>query len=127
MREMIVDGTQDEASSLTLSEFGDGQRLTPPIDQKAERTREETAHAATCQDMEAIYNVQVKVQAILGRARLEVGELLRLRPGDIVPLDRRVGEAIDIFVNNRQVARGEVVLIDNGLGVTMTEIVKQDR
>jgi flagellar motor switch protein FliN/FliY len=45
----------------------------------------------------------------------------------VVELDRRVGEAIDIYVNNRLVARGEVVLVDEHLGVTMTEIVKADR
>ena len=42
-------------------------------------------------------------------------------------LDRKVGEAIDIYVNNRLVARGEVVVVEDKLGVTMTEIVKSDR
>ena len=61
---------------------------------------------------------------MLGRARMEVGELLRLGPGTVLELDRKVGEAIDIYVNNRLVARGEVVLVDDKLGVTMTEIIK---
>jgi flagellar motor switch protein FliN/FliY len=52
---------------------------------------------------------------------------LRLGPGTILELDRKVGEAIDIFVNNRLVARGEVVLVKDRLGVTMTEIIKADR
>lgn len=124
---MKMNRIEEESSSLTLSDFGEGQRLQPTVDQKAERVRDEPVQGGASQDMEAIYDVQVKVQAILGRATLEVGELLRLRPGDVVPLDRRIGEAIDIYVNNRQVARGEVVLVENGLGVTMTEIVKQDR
>ena len=51
---------------------------------------------------------------------------MQLGPGTIVELDRKVGEAIDIFVNNRLVARGEVVVIDERLGVTMTEIIKGD-
>jgi flagellar motor switch protein FliN len=45
----------------------------------------------------------------------------------VLELDRKVGEAIDIYVNNRQVARGEVVLVEDKLGVTMTEIIKAER
>ena len=56
-----------------------------------------------------------------------VGELLRLGPGTVLELDRKVGEAIDIYVNNRLVARGEVVLVEDKLGVTMTEILKAER
>ena len=52
------------------------------------------------------------------------GELLKLGRGAVLELDRKVGEAIDIYVNNRLVARGEVVLVDDRLGVTMTEIIK---
>jgi len=77
--------------------------------------------------LEAVHDVPVKVQAVLGRARMPVGELLHLTSGTVVELDRRVGEPVDIFVNDRLIARGEVVLIDNALGVTLTEIVRQDR
>jgi flagellar motor switch protein FliN/FliY len=77
--------------------------------------------------LESVFDVPVRVQAVLGRAAIEVNQLLKLAPGAVVELDRRVGEAIDIFVNDRLVARGEVVLVDEHLGVTMTEIVKQDR
>ena len=78
-------------------------------------------------DLEALFDVPVKVSAVLGRTRLPVGELLRLGPGAVLELDRKVGEAIDIYVNNRLVARGEVVLVEDKLGVTMTEIVKADQ
>ena len=54
-------------------------------------------------------------------------DLLKLGPGTVLELDRKVGEAIDIYVNNRLVARGEVVLVEDKLGVTMTEIIKADR
>jgi flagellar motor switch protein FliN/FliY len=78
-------------------------------------------------DLEAVFDVPVQVSAVLGRARMEVGELLRLGPGAVLELDRKVGEAIDIYVNNRLVARGEVVLVEEKLGVTMTEIIKADK
>ena len=75
-------------------------------------------------DLEAVFDVPVKVSAVLGRSQMDVGELLRLGPGAVIELDRKVGEAIDIYVNNRLVARGEVVLVEDKLGVTMTEIIK---
>jgi len=78
-------------------------------------------------DLEAVFDVPVQVSAVLGRARMEVGDLLRLGPGAVLELDRKVGEAIDIYVNNRLVARGEVVLVEEKLGVTMTEIIKSER
>ena len=53
-----------------------------------------------------------------------VAQLLQLTQGSVLELDRKVGEAIDIYVNNRLVARGEVVIVDERLGVTMTEIIK---
>lgn len=80
----------------------------------------------TPDDLEAVFDVPVKVQAVLGRSRMDIGTLLRLKTGMVVELDRRVGEPVDIFVNNRLIARGEVVLIDNTLGITLTEIVRQD-
>jgi flagellar motor switch protein FliN/FliY len=78
-------------------------------------------------DLEAVFDVPVHVSAVLGRTRMDVGDLLKLGPGTVLELDRKVGEAIDIFVNNRLVARGEVVLVKERLGVTMTEIIKADR
>ncbi|WP_240046749.1 flagellar motor switch protein FliN [Paracraurococcus ruber] len=79
-------------------------------------------------DLEAVYDIPVQVSAVLGRATMQVSQLLKLGRGAVVELDRKLGEAVDIYVNNRLVARGEVVMVDdNRLGVTMTEIVKSDR
>ena len=75
-------------------------------------------------DLEAVFDVPVTVSAVLGKSSMEVSELLKLGRGTIVELDRKVGEAIDIYVNDRLVARGEVVLVEDRLGVTMTEIIK---
>ncbi len=78
-------------------------------------------------DLEAVFDVNVNVSAILGKSTMEVSQLLKLAKGSVVELDRKIGEAIDIFVNDRLVARGEVVLVEDRLGITMTEIVKGDR
>ncbi len=84
------------------------------------------AETHTAHKLQAVFDIPVKVQAVLGKSSMEVNQLLRLSTGSVIELDRRVGEAIDIYVNDRLVARGEVVVVDEHLGVTMTEIVKQD-
>lgn len=85
-------------------------------------------HAPTqARELEAVYEIPVQVSAVLGKATMQVSQLLKLGRGAVVELDRKVGEAIDIYVNNRLVARGEVVVVDDRLGVTMTEIIKADR
>jgi flagellar motor switch protein FliN len=82
----------------------------------------------TVRELEAVYDIPVTVSAVLGKTTMQVSQLLKLGRGAVVELDRKLGEAIDIYVNNRLVARGEVVMVDDSrLGVTMTEIVKADR
>lgn len=92
---------------------------------------EDLGHASAESDLadglEAVHDVPVRVQAVLGRSRMPIGELLRLQTGMVIELDRKVGEPVDIFVNDRLIARGEVVLIDESLGVTLTEIVQSEK
>src|ERR1700739_4970699 len=97
----------------------------PPISDVGYSEDEQAARIAAA--LEAVFDVPVQVSAVLGRSKMDVGELLKLGPGTVLELDRRVGEAIDIYVNNRLVARGEVVLVEDKLGVTMTEILKAER
>lgn len=75
-------------------------------------------------DLEAVFDVPVRISVILGRVRVPVANLLKMDVGTVVELDRQVGEAVEIYVNDRLVARGEIVLVENRLGVTMTEIIK---
>ena len=76
--------------------------------------------------LSAIYDIPVQLAAVLGKTSMPVNQLLRLGRGAVVELDRKVGEPIDIYVNNRLVARGEVLIVDDHLGITMTEIIKSD-
>jgi flagellar motor switch protein FliN len=93
--------------------------LSDPSDSNSSRSARE---------LEAVYDIPVTVRAVLGKTTMQVSQLLKLGRGAVVELDRKLGEAIDIYVNNRLVARGEVVMVDDTrLGVTMTEIVKGDR
>ena len=77
-------------------------------------------------DADAVYDVPVEITAVLGTATMKVSQLLKLGRGAVVQLDRKVGESIDLHANNRLIARGDVVVIDDRLGVTMTEIIKPD-
>ena len=78
----------------------------------------------TAAELEAVFDVPVRISVVLGRARVPVASLLKMDIGTVVELDRQVGEAVEIYVNDRLVARGEIVLVENRLGVTMTEIIK---
>ncbi len=81
----------------------------------------------TANDLETVFDIPVQVSAVLGKSRMQVSQLMKIGASTVIELDRKVGEAIDIYVNNRLVARGEVVVVDERLGVTMTEIIKGNR
>ncbi len=76
-------------------------------------------------NLDAIMRIPVTVQAILGTAVMPVANLMKLNRGAIVPLDHRIGEVVDVVVNGRVVARGEVVVLeeDNSrFGISLTEV-----
>lgn len=108
-----------ELDELSESSLTDGE----PVLRK-EAALEDFDIPSSTSDLEAVYSIPVKVSAILGKTHMKVSQLMKLNKGAIIELDRKVGEAIDIYVNNNLVARGEVVVVDNKLGITMTEIVK---
>ncbi|MCP4354969.1 MAG: flagellar motor switch protein FliN [Proteobacteria bacterium] len=75
--------------------------------------------------LEAMYGIPFTVSVVLGETKMPVKQLLKLGRGAVVELDRKVGEAADIYVNGKLIAKGEIVIVEDRLGVTMTEIVKQ--
>lgn len=77
--------------------------------------------------LEAVYEIPVQISVVLGKTAMQVNQLLKLGRGAVIELDRKVGEPIDVYVNNRLIARGEVVVIEDRIGVTMTEIIKTDK
>lgn len=111
----------DGGNAMNLGEIDDDPALKNTVD------NEYDIGEAMAGDVTAIYDIPVQISAVLGRSTMQVSQLLKLGRGAVVELDRKVGEAIDIYVNNRLVARGEVVVVEDKLGVTMTEIVKSER
>jgi flagellar motor switch protein FliN/FliY len=112
-----------EKDSFTPNELG-AQMLPEP---QGPDMRDSKIGAASVRELDAVYEIPVQVSAVLGKATMQVSQLLKLGRGAVVELDRKVGEAVDIYVNNRLVARGEVVIVDDRLGVTMTEMIKTER
>ena len=126
MMEQPMDALPDPEPVAMLEEFVDIATLAD-LAEPAPAPQGAPAAGGDIDDLQAVFSVPVKVQAVLGRARMPIGEMLRLRSGMVIDLDRKVGEAVDIFVNDRLIARGEVVLVDECLGITLTEIVQADR
>lgn len=120
----IETDAQEQDSSIPLSETfpeldgpegenGDEETATPSPSQKAGR------------NIEAMLNVDLRVQVILGHARMPISQLLKLSRGSVIELDRKIGEPVDVVINDRLVARGNLVKLDGErIGVTLTEIVK---
>lgn len=116
----MSDETQEE--SMELEELSADVESSPP----ATVDTDEEGADRTATDLQAVFEVPVAVSAILGKTKMEVSDLLKLGKGSVVELDRKVGEAVDIFINNRLIARGEVVVVEERLGITMTEIIKDE-
>ena len=122
-----VEELQSLDPKLALDEFSEAMNdgeLPATGDPMAATPAPTTGDAA---GLEALYDIPVNITVVLGRTQIEVTDLLALGKGDVVELDRKVGESVDILVNNRLVARGEVVLVEERLGITMTEIIRSNQ
>lgn len=88
----------------------------------------EAAAQRPAQGMNAslIMNIPVEVQIVLGSAEMPVSELMNLQKGSTVALNRRIGEAVDVIVNGRRIARGEITVLEHDpsrFGIKLTEII----
>ena len=103
---------------MQLTEFGATGPLTDTID----------PNDKSAADLAPVFDVPVNISAVLGRANLSVAQLLQLGQGSVLELDRKVGEAIDIYVNNRTGGSAATVIVvdDRLLAVTMTEIMQDN-
>jgi flagellar motor switch protein FliN len=83
----------------------------------------DAAPAPTDGDLARLHNVPVELAVEIGRTRMTIGDTLGLGPGSIITLNRMAGEPVDLLVNGRPIARGEVVVIDEEFGLRVTEVV----
>lgn len=87
--------------------------------------QKKSALVADQQNLDLLMNVPLQVTAELGKCKMAVSEILKLGTGSIVELDRLAGGPVDLLVNNKLVARGEVVAIDENFGVRVTELIQK--
>jgi flagellar motor switch protein FliN/FliY len=85
----------------------------------------DTNNAEPSRRLELLLDVPLDVSVELGRSRVSIQDLLALGPGSVVELDKIAGEPLDILVNDRLVARGEAVVVNDKFGVRITDIVSQ--
>ncbi len=127
-----IAGTAQQPSEMTLASSPNstqGPNASEPLDLNRTENAPATVNPSSLQKeamLNAINQVPVRVSAVLGKARIDVASLMTLSEGAIVELDRKVGEPIDIYANDRLIARGELVLVDGALGVTLTEIAQEN-
>lgn len=107
-----------------------GQVDLPDVDQAAAAANSlepvRGAERSAMGDLAVVQDIAVRVSVVLGTTDLPVRQLLKLGRGAVVELNRRVGDPVDVYINDRLVARGEMIRLGDKLGVTMTEIVKSD-
>jgi flagellar motor switch protein FliN len=86
-----------------------------------------TAAGADGTDLRRLYDVPVELAVEIGRTRMTIGQTLDLRPGSVVSLNRLAGEPVDLLINGKPIARGEVVVIDEEFGLRITDVVAGSR
>ena len=85
------------------------------------------AVAADGADLRRLHDVPVELAVEIGRTRMTIGQTLELRPGSVVSLNRLAGEPVDLLINGKPIARGEVVVIDEEFGLRVTDVVSTGR
>jgi flagellar motor switch protein FliN/FliY len=78
-------------------------------------------------DLSRLHDVPVELAVEIGRTRMTIGQTLELRPGSVVSLNRLAGEPVDLLINGKPIARGEVVVIDEEFGLRVTDVVSSSR
>ena len=127
-----ADASTDPPGEASALDFQELESAPEPVESPEEPAQEPQAPEIpdtprNAQDLEAVYEIPIQVSAVLGKSPMHVSQLLKMGRGAVIELDRKVGEAIDIYINDRLVARGEVVVVEDRLGVTMTEIIKTEK
>lgn len=73
--------------------------------------------------MDLLLHVPLHLSVVLGRCTMPIGDILKIGTGSVVELDRNVGHPVDLLVNDRPIARGEIVAVDDAFGLRITELI----
>ncbi len=103
------------------------ERTASQPEPKIVPSRDVKAAVGNAGNMDLLMDVSLSVTVELGRARMPLRQVLELQSGSVIELDRLAGDPVDVFVNNRLIARGEVVVVDDKFGVRVTELVSNGK
>jgi flagellar motor switch protein FliN/FliY len=112
----------EETPAAVAEELVDAT-VAPELDPAGEQLEPIAAGAQSDADLARLHAVPVELAVEIGRTRMTIGDTLGLGPGSIITLNRMAGEPVDLLVNGRPIARGEVVVIDEEFGLRVTEVV----
>ncbi len=116
----MSDATEDDTAVAT-----DATDVQDPPAVDAAAPEEKAPKDETGKSVAAILGLKMDVRIVLGRCKMPIGELLEVTKGSVIELDRKVGEPVDVMINDRTVARGDLVRVkDDLLGVALREIIK---
>ena len=125
----VSSGTMNESVGLNLSELDDLSKVTSFSGSEEggfQETRIPSVSGASQQNIDMLLDIDLDVSIELGQSMLSIKRILELAPGSIVELDRMAGEPVDLLVNNKVVARGEVVVIDENFGIRIVSLVSPE-
>lgn len=96
------------------------------MSEATEEQRQENTKEFQKENLEVVYDIPVEVMVVLGKASMSINQILKLAKGSVLELDKNVGEPVDMYVNGKLVAKGEVVIVENKIGITLTELTKDN-
>lgn len=95
------------------------------VEAPMDATNTTTQQGGTGKNIDAMLNVNMNIQIVLGYSRMPIADLLKLSRGSVIELDKKIGEPVDIVINQSLVARGDLIKVgDTRIGISLTEIVK---
>lgn len=116
----------DDEMDMVDTQFAETDEFELAQDETETEPEEAVVQPASKPDLNLIMDIPVTMQVVLGKAVMPVANLVKLGRGAVVKLDTNIGDPVDLIVNGRIVARGEVVVLENEesrFGITLTEIV----
>ncbi|HEY3347283.1 MAG TPA: flagellar motor switch protein FliN [Nitrospirota bacterium] len=142
MQEMLAGQTQnisdkDQAAAEAMEQMMLQQAAPEDVAQKPPappvkaqpvsfaEVRDSSTGMGTAQNLEFIMDIPLRISVELGRTKVMVGDLLRMAHGSVIELDKMAGEPMEVMVNDKLIAKGEVVLVNEKLGIRLTDIVSQ--
>jgi flagellar motor switch protein FliN/FliY len=115
--------TKSTSARITVSPYE--QMELEEVDDVGDRPGPYTIRGPSMENIDLILDIQLRLSARLGQVEMPIGEIMKLAPGSVIDIDRLVDEPIELVINDRPIARGEIVVVQENFGIKITEIISQ--